>query len=287
MSTLRDDPGNEDHVRRSVARPASRHVVHAGTMTERAVVSIGVGAAIGPALVARLAPAIEAAGFHALWVNDVPGADSLAVLAAAAGTTTRLTLAAGVIPVDRRPAGRIAVEVDEHGLPQERLVLGIGSGGATVGALQLVGDAASQLRSSLTARIVVGAVGPKMRRLAVERSDGVLLSWLRPDVAAEQSAQARAAASDPHVALYVRTALDPSARDRMQAEMRRYAAIPSYSANFLRQGAGAPETVLDASAHPVAERLASYRAAADEVVLRVITPSDSLEDCLSLSLINI
>ena len=33
--------------------------------------------------------------------------------------------------------------------------------------------------------------------------------------------------------------------------------------------------------HPVAEQLASYRAAVDEVVLRVITPSDSLEDCLS------
>ena len=249
-------------------------------MTERAVVSIGVGAAIGPELVGRLAPAIERAGFHALWVNDVPGADSLAVLAAAARDTTRLTLAAGVIPVDRRSADRIAATVDEHRLPQDRLMVGIGAGGATVGALQLVGDAAAALRDSLTARIVVGAVGPKMRQLAVDRSDGVLLSWLRPDVAAEQAAQARAAASDPHVALYVRTALDPSARDRMSAEMRRYSAVPSYAANFARQGAAAAQTVLDATAHPVAEQLASYRAAVDEVVLRAITPTDGLDDYL-------
>ena len=249
-------------------------------MTERAVVSIGVGAAIGPELVGRLAPAIEEAGFHGLWVNDIPGADSLAVLAAAARSTTRLILAAGVIPVDRRSADQIAATVDGQGLPQERLVLGIGSGGATVGALQLVGDAAAELRGRLTARIVVGAVGPKMRQLAVEQSDGVLLSWLRPDVAAEQAAQARAAATAAHVALYVRTALDPSARDRMDAEMRRYAAIPSYGANFARQGAAPAETVLDVSAHPVAERLASYRAAVDEVVLRAITPADTLEDYL-------
>ncbi|WP_457101083.1 LLM class flavin-dependent oxidoreductase [Microbacterium sp. P5_E9] len=249
-------------------------------MSERAVVSIGVGAAIGPELVGRLAPAIEEAGFHAIWVNDIPGADSLAVLAAAARSTTRLTLAAGVIPVDRRSADQIAATVAELGLPQERLMLGIGAGGATVGALQLVGDAATELRDRLTARIVVGAVGPKMRQLAIERSDGVLLSWLRPDVAAEQAAQARAAASAAHIALYVRTALDPSALDRMDAEMRRYAGIPSYGANFARQGAVAAETVLDASAHSVAERLASYRAAVDEVVLRVITPTDGLDDCL-------
>ena len=223
-------------------------------MTERAVVSIGVGAAVGPELVGRLAPAIERAGFHALWVNDIPGADALAVLAAAARSTTRLTLAAGVIPVDRRSADRIAATVDEHRLPQDRLMLGIGAGGATVGALQLVGDAAAALRDRLTARIVVGAVGPKMRQLAVDRSDGVLLSWLRPDVAAEQAAQARAAASDAHVALYVRTALDAAAHDRMSAEMQRYSAVPSYSANFARQGASAAETVLDVSAHPVEER---------------------------------
>ena len=159
-------------------------------------------------------------------------------------------------------------------------MLGIGAGGVTVGALRLVGDAAAELRAGLAARIVVGAVGPKMRQLAAERSDGMLLSWLRPDVAAQQAAQARAAASHPHVALYVRTALDPSARDRMRAEMQRYSAVPSYSANFSRQGAAPAETVLDVSAHPVAERLASYRSAVDEVVLRAITPTDSLVDYL-------
>ena len=38
-----------------------------------AVLSLGIAAAAGPDLAERVAPAAEAAGFHALWVNDTPG----------------------------------------------------------------------------------------------------------------------------------------------------------------------------------------------------------------------
>nr|BFF12158.1 hypothetical protein GCM10025699_34610 [Microbacterium flavescens] len=51
--------------------------------------SIGVAAAVGADVAARLAPAVEAAGFHALWVNDTPGNDALAVLAAPRARPTR------------------------------------------------------------------------------------------------------------------------------------------------------------------------------------------------------
>jgi len=242
--------------------------------------SIGVAAGLGPELVAQLAPVIEQAGFHALWVNDTPGADSLAVLAAAAGATTRLTLATGVVPLDRRPPAEIASALDARRLPQDRLVLGVGSGGTTIGALTLVRDSVAELRGMISARIVVGALGPKMRRLAVDASDGVLLSWLTPDAAREQSAEARAAASDAHVALYVRTALDPATHRRLHVEKHRYASVPAYAANFARQRAHVDETVLDAGSHPIEDLLGRYRAAVDEVVLRAITPDDTLADCL-------
>jgi alkanesulfonate monooxygenase SsuD/methylene tetrahydromethanopterin reductase-like flavin-dependent oxidoreductase (luciferase family) len=242
------------------------------------VVSIGLAATLGPQVVARLAPAIEAAGFHALWVNDTPRADALEVLQAASTVTTRLTLAAGVLPVDRRSPAAIIADVHARDLPQERLMLGIGSGAASVGALDSVRAAATQLRGALRATIIVGALGPRMRRLAAEHADGPLLSWLTPDIAAAQAAEARAAASGTHVALYVRTAVDPAAANRMITEIQRYEALAAYAANFARLGIDSSETVLDAAARPVAPRLEEYRTAVDEVVLRAITPSDDRED---------
>ncbi len=135
--------------------------MHAGGVASRGVVSLGVAASVGPELVGWLAPAIEEAGFHALWVNDIPRTDALVVLEAAAHATTHLTLATGVLPVDRRAAGGIVADVIARGLPQDRLVLGVGAGQATTGALALVRDAVSELRDSLSARVVVGALGPR------------------------------------------------------------------------------------------------------------------------------
>jgi alkanesulfonate monooxygenase SsuD/methylene tetrahydromethanopterin reductase-like flavin-dependent oxidoreductase (luciferase family) len=247
-------------------------------VTKRGVVSIGVAAAVGPELIGWLAPAIEEAGFHALWVNDIPGADALVVLEAAARATTRLGLATGVLPVDRRAPAQIVADVGSRHLPQERLTIGIGAGLATTGGLALVRDAVAELRDGLSARIVVGALGPKMRSLAVTAADGPLLSWLTPEIAQQQAAEARAAASGTHVALYARTALDPAAHERLQDESSRYAAIPSYAANFARYGMTPHDTVLDASTQLVSQRLEQYRDAVDEVVLRAITPSDATED---------
>ena len=285
-STVRDEPGSRDQVRLSAAavrwpnpRPGvltseGRRGVHAGTMTERAVVSIGVGAAIGPELVGRLAPAIEAAGFHALWVNDIPGADSLAVLAAAARSTTRLTLAAGVIPVDRRSADQIAATVHEHaaaaGAPDARHRLGRGDRrrAPARGRRRRPSCAAASPRGSSSARWG--------RRCGSSRSTGpTACSSAGSDRMSPPSRPRRREPRHP-----IRMSLSMCARRSTRRRATGWTPrcggtrpIPSYGANFARQGAVAAETVLDASAHPVAERLASYRAAVDEVVLRAITPS--------------
>ena len=252
----------------------------ARSMTNRAVVSIGVAGAVGPDLAASLASAVEEAGFHALWVNDTPGADALAVLEAAARATTTLRLATGVIPIDRRSAPQIAADVRARGLPQDRLSIGIGAGSLWRGAILRVGDAAVELRSALSARIVVGALGPKMRAKAVAASDGLVLNWLTPDIAREQAAEAHAASPSTRVALYVRTALDAAASSRLNAETERYAAVPAYAANFTRQHIRAEQTVLHAGSGDVAASLNDYRTGLDEIVLRAITPGDDLGDYL-------
>ena len=241
-----------------------------------AVLSLGIAAAAGPDLAERVAPAAEAAGFHALWVNDTPGHDALAMLAAAAGATERLVLATGVLPVDRRTTDDIVVAAS--GLPAGRLVLGIGSGQARSGVVELVTDAATELRRRTDARVVVGALGPRMRRAAAAASDGVLLSWLTPQVAAAQAAQAHDIAPATHVALYVRTAVDDAAVAALDEETARYACYPAYAANFARLGVDAADTVIRPA--ELRDRIAAYRAGVDEVVLRAITPTGSAEDHL-------
>jgi hypothetical protein len=240
-------------------------------------VSIGVAGLLGPDAIGRIASAVEAAGFHALWVNDTPGGDALAALAAAAKVTERLVLATGVVAVDRRPVESLTGAI--AALPQDRLVLGIGSGQARVGALTLVSDAAVRLREQTSARVLVGALGPKMREVAVTAGQGPLLSWLTPEIAAAQAQEAHGVSPDAHVALYVRTALDAAAGPRLQTEVDRYASYPNYRANFDRLGIAAGDTVLDADTFSTG--IAAYRAAVDEVVLRAIVAGDEVEDYLS------
>lgn len=238
-----------------------------------ALLSVGVAAAVGADLAARLAPVVERAGMHALWVNDTPGQDALAVLAAAARVTERLVLATGVLPMDRRRVEDVIADVARLGLPPERLVLGVGSGAGGRGALARVERAAATLRRERPARVVVGALGPRMRALAAEASDGLLLSWLTPDAARAQAAEAHDVDASTHVALYVRAAADPAAVARLDDETARYAGYPQYAANFARLGIQAADTVIRPDG--LADGIRRYRDAVDELVLRAIVPEET------------
>ncbi|TQK20085.1 luciferase-like monooxygenase [Microbacterium sp. SLBN-154] len=237
--------------------------------------SIGIAAAVGPGFARTIAPAVERAGFATLWVNDTPGHDALEVLAAVAEVTDTLGLATGVIPVDRRPGEEIVERVSALELPVARLTLGIGSGGLRRGALDAVRTAIIRVREGTGARIVVGALGPRMRRLGAAAADGVLLSWLSPALAAAQAAEAHRAQDGAHAALYVRAALDDDAVPRLEAERDAYAGYPAYAANFARLGLAPSDTVL--TPDTAALRLPEYLDAADEVVLRMMLadPGDS------------
>ncbi|KAA9105605.1 LLM class flavin-dependent oxidoreductase [Microbacterium rhizomatis] len=261
---------------------AEQHSAVPRGAVSRGAVSIGIAGSLGPDAGAAVAAAAERAGFRSLWVNDTPGGDSLSVLAAAAAVTERLVLATGVIPVDRRPATEIIDAVDRLALPEDRLILGIGAGGTRIGALALVGDEVRRLKGESGARVLVGALGPKMRALAAEEADGALLSWLTPDRAAEQAEGVRdaAPASTGYVALYARTAVDPRAIGKRDDEARRYASYPAYAANFARLGIDPLATVLPAPGEDLAAGAAAYTRSVDELVLRIITVSDTLDEHL-------
>ncbi|WP_221584795.1 LLM class flavin-dependent oxidoreductase [Microbacterium sp. G2-8] len=242
-------------------------------------VSLGIAGGLGPEKAAALAPRLEEAGFHTLWVNETPGHNALDVAAAAARETDRLRVATGVIPVDRRPASELLDDIARLDLPADRLTLGIGSGQASKGALAMIEQTLVDLREGTDAALAVGALGPKMRALAAAHADAVVLNWLTPDAAADQRREFEGSATD--VVLYVRTNVDGSARGRLEEEADRYAGFPKYCANFERLGFAARDTVLPPPGDAeIAPRLDAYAAAVDEVVLRAITPGDHLEEFL-------
>ncbi|WP_139416028.1 LLM class flavin-dependent oxidoreductase [Agromyces laixinhei] len=236
----------------------------------RTPVSIGLIGTTDASIVAALAPRIERLGFHALWLNDVPGGDSLAGLRVAAAETSTLRLATGVIPLDRRPVESL----DLAAAPAKRLSVGIGSGRARR-SLALVGDGITALRAATEAEVIVGALGPRMRRLAAERADGALFNWLTPEAAASAVHELRDVAGDRPVRgiLYVRTIVETAARPALEHEAARYDAVPAYAANFARLGTRAIDATVSS-----ADELAAYDGAVDEIVLRAITPDGSLAE---------
>ncbi|MCC6791918.1 MAG: LLM class flavin-dependent oxidoreductase [Thermomicrobiales bacterium] len=247
----------------------------------------GIAGALDHAIVERLAVAAEAAGYATFWANDTPVGDGLTALARAANATSSIRLGVGVIPIDRKPADVIARQIVELGLPEDRLIVGIGSGGMTHGAIDAVREAALSLRESTSARITIGALGPRMCELAGESSDGALLNWLMPSYVPHLAAVVKRGAAayqrpTPWIAAYVRVALAGPAETRLRAEAERYAGYPAYAAHFARMEVDAIETCVLGDAERIQHGLAAFQPFVDEVVVRAIAAEETLADYLDV-----
>jgi len=228
----------------------------------------------------------EALGYTSFWVNHPGSIDGLAALAPAAAETRRLDLGIGVIPLHTRAPDSIVQGVRAAALLLDRLLLGVGS--PNPGALRRVREGVAALRTQLSTRVVVAALGPQMCRLAGEVADGVLFNWLTPDHARASAELVREGAraagrKTPKLFAYVRVALGAAACDRLGEEGARYAAIPAYAANFDRMGVKPVETAIAAQTpDAIPKALAAWRGVVDEVVLRAITAHDTVDENLAL-----
>ena len=230
----------------------------------------GISAAVDHDVVRAVAADAEAIGYSSLWVNDLPHADGLASLAAAAEVTDRIRLGIGVVPLDRRPPGPIVDRVRELGLPLDRLWLGVGSGEAG-DALATVRDGVGHVRGALDVAVVVGALGPRMAALGGEVADGVLLNWLTP----EHASRLRRGVRDGTVMAYVRCALLPQGGERLRQEIARYAGVGSFERHVARMGARPEDTcVVGADGDALRRGLERFDGPLDETIVRAITPDD-------------
>jgi F420-dependent oxidoreductase-like protein len=189
-------------------------VTAAGGGGARAAIGVAVEAeAIPLAEAVERARVVEALGFDSVWLGQQIGErDAAVVLAAYATATSRVDLAAGILPIyARHPSdlAQMAATLDE--LSGGRLVLGLGLGhqltvewmlGVPMGRpvtamreyLTIVRAMLAEGKASLSGerfsahtsygpprrgrlRIMLGALRPRMLRLAAELADGVVL-WL-------------------------------------------------------------------------------------------------------------
>jgi alkanesulfonate monooxygenase SsuD/methylene tetrahydromethanopterin reductase-like flavin-dependent oxidoreductase (luciferase family) len=243
-------------------------------------------AGVAPEVIRAAAREAEAAGYDSFWVNYPGSIDGLAALAVAAGVTTRIALGVGVVPLHTQGPDRIVADVRGHGLPVDRLWLGVGS--PNPGSLERVRAGIRALRAELRARLVVAALGPRMCHLAGEVADGVLLNWLTPEHARTSADWVRAGAAAagrpaPRLAAYVRVALGPAGAARLEEEGRRYAAIPAYAAHFARMGVPPVTTgVAAATGAAVPPALGRWEPAMDDVVVRALTEHDTVDETLAV-----
>jgi len=243
-------------------------------------------AGVAPEIIRASAREAESRGFASFWVNHPGPVDGLGSLAHAAAETQRIDLGVGVIPLHTRGPEAIVAGVRQHGLAPARLLLGVGSPNPQ--ALKRVRDGVAAIRKSLTTRVIVAALGPKMCELAGQVADGVLFNWLTPEYARRSAELVRAGARTagrpvPRTYAYVRVALGPAAAERLNDEGGRYAGIPAYGAHFERMGVKPVDTAIAATTpEGIKTALGAWRGAVDEVVLRAIVASDTVEDHLAL-----
>ena len=123
-------------------------------------------AGVAPDIIRASAREAESKGFASFWVNHPGPVDGLGALALAAAETRRVDLGVGVVPLHTRGPESIVAGVRKHGLNAARLLLGVGSPNPQ--ALARVRDGVAALRASLSTRVIVAALGPKMCELAGE-----------------------------------------------------------------------------------------------------------------------
>jgi probable F420-dependent oxidoreductase len=204
----------------------------------------------------QLACIAEDLGYDSVWASEVAGADGFALLAAVASRTTAIRLGTAIVPLGTRSPALLAMSAQTvSSLSDGRFSLGVGVSSRQIveswhgveqgSPLVAVRDALTIIDQVLTGRvtdhvghtfpssgfrlavpdvprpdILVAALGPRMRRLAMEIADGVILNFLPRSTAAELLESFRAMGRPFRVLALVRVAVT-SDGDHAERPLRR------------------------------------------------------------------
>ncbi|GLZ33248.1 LLM class F420-dependent oxidoreductase [Lentzea sp. NBRC 105346] len=182
-----------------------------------------------------LAAELEEQGFGTVWVGGSPEGD-LVVPEQLLGHTRTITVATGIVNV--WTAGAADVTRSFHRVGNDRLVLGVGAGhhvnrGYTKPYTKLV-SYLDELDVP-SSRLVLAALGPKVLRLAAERTAGAH-PYLGPRTHTEL---ARSVIGDRELAPEVTVVVEDDpvpARAAAREFLKTYLALPNYTNNWLRHG---------------------------------------------------
>jgi alkanesulfonate monooxygenase SsuD/methylene tetrahydromethanopterin reductase-like flavin-dependent oxidoreductase (luciferase family) len=227
----------------------------------------GIAAGLDPAVATPLAERCAELGYSSVWSNDTPLGSGVATLADFAAGTDSVDLGVAVLALDRHEPEAIAAQIDELGLPRERLWIGIGAGFSPK-PLTAMREALPRLREALNGiRLVLAAMGPKMCGFGGAEFDGVFFNWMTPEFAASarehvERGAAEAGREAPPVFGYVRTAVGADAAERLAKEEGFYRDYhDGYRNHFARLGAPAGTVgVAAGEAGAAQEALATYDA---------------------------
>lgn len=247
----------------------------------------GIDATVPLDVIREVARAAEAAGYDSFWLNGSPPRGAMEAVAAAAEVTS-IPVGTGVLPFDRRSIDLLIEDVRELDIPQDRFWMGIGWGGGPTDALQTMRQAVDQIRSELDVRVLMGAVGPNMTRLAGEISDGVIFTWWFKEAVEESRpliAEGAASASSeaPPVYSYIRCALLPQAQQALDDVAGRYDGIPTFQRLFRSHGKRAHDTVVTGrNASELRPGIEREAAVLDFAIIRAIVADETEESLLEI-----
>jgi probable F420-dependent oxidoreductase len=259
----------------------------------------------GPAAVLDLAGRADRLGYGSLWVAEVTGIEAFSVLGAVAQTAPGLGLGTGVLPVQVRtpPLLAMAAACLQALAPNREVLIGIGVSSPVVAAdwhgagyparpLSQVREFITLLRECLSGgkvnfagehyqvrgfrlgvqlgdrrpKIILGALGEEMLRLAGAEADGVLLNYLPASHVPWCVEQVRRGGdatiyANVHVGVGDRAAAAAQAR----YDLFSYAVVDAYARGFTRAGFG--HAVHDIrAAHEAGDRAGALAAVPDEMV---------------------
>jgi alkanesulfonate monooxygenase SsuD/methylene tetrahydromethanopterin reductase-like flavin-dependent oxidoreductase (luciferase family) len=253
-------------------------------MTHR---GFGINATVPLDVVREVAKEAERAGYDSFWLNGSPPREAMEAVAAAAGACS-IPIGTGVLPFNRRSLDLLIEDAQELGIPLDRFWMGIGWGGGPSNALDTMRSAVDQLRQELGVRVLVGAVGPNMTRLAGEISDGVIFTWWFRE-AVEESRPLVAEGADrvdrtpPPIISYIRCALLPQAQEALDDVAGRYDSASSFRKLFRSHGKRAHDTVMTGrDAGELRSGIEREESVLDIAIIRSITEDESSKSILEL-----